>query len=203
MRRNVTREFLFRVLGDTMGDKAYLTREFFQMLGDTMGDRVLLMIARDTNADDEIVAGALNMIGSHALYGRNWGCKREYKALHFELCYYQAIEEAIARKLPRVEAGAQGEHKLQRGYLPSITYSSHFLRDPTLNSAVSMFLEREREGIQNAMFALTLQASPFKSNDSLDSLFSMDSVSSTDSSGAHGLVIASLGQKEGWRRDKE
>ncbi len=94
--------------------------------------------------DGQPVAGALNLKGPQALYGRNWGCLEEYRFLHFELCYYQAIDYAIAHKLPRVEAGAQGEHKIQRGYLPVETYSSHWIADPRLKAAISDFLDRER-----------------------------------------------------------
>jgi len=149
---------------------AYLTREFFHMIGETMPDQVLLAAAYDRNDNDALVAGALNLVGSHALFGRNWGCEREYRNLHFELCYYTALEEAIARGLPRVEAGAQGEHKLQRGYLPALTYSSHYIRDPYLRSAVSRFLQRERLEMDYTLQALTLQSSPYTQELTLQAL---------------------------------
>lgn len=136
---------------------AYLTREFFHMLGDRMPEEVLLVVADEagrggsggSSSTSATVAAALNLVGSDCIYGRNWGCEagREFKHLHFELCYYSAIEEAIERRLPRVEAGAQGEHKLHRGYLPSFTYSAHLVRDPVLRSAVAKFLAREDQQV--------------------------------------------------------
>ncbi|KAK9837165.1 hypothetical protein WJX81_007626 [Elliptochloris bilobata] len=138
----------YRNTTDAKWGQAYLTRDFFHRLGETMGDRVVLATAAE--ADGTPVAGALNLRGSHALFGRNWGCTREVKHLHFELCYYQALDAAIQLKLPRVEAGAQGEHKIQRGYLPSKTYSSHYIRDPMLRGAVANFLRRERAQLSGA-----------------------------------------------------
>jgi len=140
--------------------QAYLTEEFFTLLGERMAEDVLLVVAEEAETG-AVVAGALNLIGSAALYGRNWGCEKRYKNLHFELCYYAAIEAAIEWGLPRVEAGAQGEHKIQRGYLPSKTYSSHFIRNPGFAGAVDEFLEKEREGIDNAIDKL-MEQSPFK-----------------------------------------
>ncbi|GBF90454.1 hypothetical protein Rsub_03450 [Raphidocelis subcapitata] len=175
---------------DKRWGSAYLTRRFFEMLGSDMADRVLLVAAED--ASGEMVAGALNMIGSHALFGRNWGCTpgKEWKGLHFECCYYSAIEEAIARGLPRVEAGAQGEHKMQRGYLPNFTYSAHYCRDPLLRSAVGRFLEREAQQVNYSWQALTLEASPYKQERTIshlegkiaafNSLSSASSLSSAD-----------------------
>ncbi len=122
----------------------YLTRPFFSMLGEAMGDKVLLMFAE---RDGRPIAGALNLIGADALYGRYWGCVEEVPFLHFELCYYQAIEAAIARGLSRVEAGAQGEHKLARGYVPVTTWSAHYLPDPGFRRAVAEYLERERAAV--------------------------------------------------------
>ena len=119
----------------------YLTREFFSLVGERMADHVLLIIAR---REGRIIAGALNFIGSDALYGRNWGCIEQHKFLHFELCYYAAIEFAITRKLKRVEAGAQGAHKLARGYEPAITQSAHFIAHEGFREAVAEFLDRER-----------------------------------------------------------
>jgi predicted N-acyltransferase len=123
----------------------YLTRSFFSLLGETMGDRVLLMLAL---RDGQAVAGALNLIGADTLYGRYWGCNEEVPNLHFELCYYQAIDVAIARGLARVEAGAQGGHKLARGYAPEPTYSAHHIPDPGFRRAVADFLAAERAGVQ-------------------------------------------------------
>jgi predicted N-acyltransferase len=136
----------------------YLTREFFGELGARMPDRVALVVAE---RDGKLVAGALNLIGADALYGRNWGCAGDYRFLHFEACYYQAIEFAIARGLARVEAGAQGEHKIQRGYLPVTTYSAHWIRDPGLAAAVEDFLTRERAAIEQERVAL-MELSPFR-----------------------------------------
>jgi uncharacterized protein len=136
----------------------YLTRAFFDRLQATMADRVALVMARH---DGRWVAGALNLIGADTLYGRNWGCAEDFKHLHFECCYYQAIEFAIARGLKRVEAGAQGEHKLQRGYLPVRTYSAHWLREPGFEKAVADFLRRETKGIDQVIAELAAH-SPFK-----------------------------------------
>ncbi len=122
----------------------YLTRPFFSLLGASLGDRVLLILAE---RDGVPIAGALNLIGDDALYGRYWGAIEEVPFLHFELCYYQAIDAAIARGLARVEAGAQGEHKLARGYEPVPTWSAHYLPDPNFRRAVADFLTREREGV--------------------------------------------------------
>ena len=122
----------------------YLTREAFTLLGERMGDKILLIFAY---VDDTPVAGAMNMIGKETLFGRYWGCLVDIPFLHFELCYYQAIDAAIARGLGRVEAGAQGGHKLARGYAPVQTRSAHFIADPGLREAVAEFLTREAEGI--------------------------------------------------------
>ncbi|WP_223861363.1 GNAT family N-acetyltransferase [Geminicoccus harenae] len=124
---------------------AYLTRDLFRRLGRTMADRVVLMRARDGR---RTVAVALNLVGQDALYGRIWGSLEEYRFLHFELCYYRAIEWAIAQGLPRVEAGAQGVHKVQRGYAPVLTYSAHRITHPGLRDAIARFLARERRAIQ-------------------------------------------------------
>ncbi len=126
---------------DRKWGSAYLTRGFFPMLGERLGDRVLLMLAEDRGTP---VAGALNLVGSDALYGRNWGVRGEYPFLHFELCYYRAIEWAIEHGLSRVEAGAQGEHKIQRGYRPRPTWSAHWIAHPGLRRAVGSFLDSER-----------------------------------------------------------
>jgi predicted N-acyltransferase len=122
----------------------YLTRAAFDLIGERMGEQVLLVLAYEAG---EPIAGALNFIGSDALYGRYWGCTRDKPFLHFELCYYQAIDAAIARGLKRVEAGAQGGHKLARGYEPVRTWSAHWIADPGFREAVADFLAREREGV--------------------------------------------------------
>lgn len=122
----------------------YLTRDAFTLFGERMGDKVLLILAY---MDGMPIAGALNFIGDEALYGRYWGCLLDKPFLHFELCYYQAIDHAIARGLSRVEAGAQGGHKLARGYEPVETRSAHWIADPRFREAVSDFLERERRGV--------------------------------------------------------
>ena len=127
--------------GDRKWGRPYLNRRFFSLLGEAMADRCLLVLAR---RDGRAIAGALNLIGGDCLYGRYWGAVEHHPCLHFELCYYQAIEFAIARGLARVEAGAQGEHKLARGYLPVTTYSAHWIADPGLRSAVAHFLDHER-----------------------------------------------------------
>jgi predicted N-acyltransferase len=130
--------------GSRKWGQPYLTRPFFSMLGEALGDKVLLMLAE---RDGRPIAGALNLIGGDALYGRYWGCVEEVPFLHFELCYYQAIDAAIARNLARVEAGAQGEHKLARGYVPVTTWSAHYLPDPNFRRAVAEYLERERVAV--------------------------------------------------------
>ncbi|HMO69103.1 MAG TPA: GNAT family N-acetyltransferase, partial [Novosphingobium sp.] len=124
--------------------RPYLTREAFTLLGERMGDQVLLVVAF---IGERPVAGALNFIGGDALYGRYWGAVIDKPFLHFELCYYQAIDAAIARGLARVEAGAQGGHKLARGYAPVQTLSAHYIAHEGFRAAVADFLERERAGI--------------------------------------------------------
>ncbi len=124
----------------------YLTRRFFSLLGETMADRVLLILAE---RDGRPIAGALNLIGADTLYGRYWGCTEEVPFLHFELCYYQAIDAAIARGLATVEAGAQGEHKLARGYVPVPTWSAHYIPDPGFRRAIADFLGAERAAVES------------------------------------------------------
>jgi predicted N-acyltransferase len=143
---------------DRKWGSAYLTEAFFPMLGERLGDRVVLMIAESSGKP---VAGALNLMGEDALFGRNWGCLGDWPFLHFELCYYRAIDFAIANKLARVEAGAQGEHKIQRGYLPAATYSAHYVSHPGLHRAVAEFLEQERLGRLQDIESLA-EYSPFK-----------------------------------------
>jgi predicted N-acyltransferase len=137
----------------------YLNRRFFSLLGERMADRVLLILAR---RGGRWIAGALNLIGGDCLYGRNWGCVEQVPFLHFEVCYYQAIEWAIDHGLARVEAGAQGQHKIARGYLPTAVYSAHFIADPGLAKAVARFLEAERREVQGEMDWLAEEYSPFK-----------------------------------------
>ena len=144
---------------DRKWGSAYLTEAFFPLLGRHLGERVVLMLAEDRGMP---VAGALNLLGGDALYGRNWGCRGEWPFLHFELCYYQAIDFAIAHGLSRVEAGAQGEHKIQRGYLPVPTHSAHFIADPALRRAVAGFLDAERPAIL-AEIAELETLSPYRS----------------------------------------
>ena len=122
----------------------YLTRRFFSLIGERMARHILLVMCK---RNGRTIAGALNFIGAEALYGRNWGAVEHHPCLHFEACYYQAIEFAIAHKLARVEAGAQGPHKLARGYLPEQTYSAHWIRDPALRRAVADYLKRERAAV--------------------------------------------------------
>ena len=143
---------------DRKWGSAYLTRRFFPMLSERLGDRVVLMLAEHQGKP---VAGALNLVGRDALYGRNWGCRGDWPFLHFELCYYQAIEFAIQHGLKRVEAGAQGEHKVQRGYLPQPTFSAHYISNPSLRRAVARFLDEERPAIRAHMAALA-EESPFR-----------------------------------------
>ncbi len=137
---------------------AYLTPEFFPLMGARLGARVVLMLAE---REGKPIAGALNLLGDGVLYGRNWGCTEDVPFLHFELCYYQAIEYAIAHGLARVEAGAQGEHKIQRGYLPRPTYSAHYIRHEGLAQAVAQFLEVERAHMDETM-ALLAAEGPYR-----------------------------------------
>ena len=136
----------------------YLTRDFFAMIGERMADQVALVRAE---RDGQAIAGALNLIGGDALYGRNWGSNGDYPFLHFECCYYQAIDFAIARGLTTVEAGTQGPHKIQRGYLPVRTQSAHWIRDEGFRAAVADFVERERRAEAGEVIALD-QFSPFR-----------------------------------------
>jgi predicted N-acyltransferase len=130
--------------GSRKWGQPYLSRSAFDLFGATMGGDIVLMLALVNGTP---IAGALNFLGSEALYGRYWGCTVDKPFLHFELCYYQAIELAIARGLGRVEAGAQGPHKLARGYEPVQTYSAHWIADPGFRAAIADFLERERKGV--------------------------------------------------------
>ena len=127
--------------GSRKWGRPYLNREFFSRIGERMSDDILLVMAKRAG---RYVAGAINFIGANALFGRNWGCIEDHPYLHFEVCYHQAIDFAIERQLRVVEAGAQGEHKLARGYLPVQTHSAHYLAHPGLRAAVADYLERER-----------------------------------------------------------
>jgi predicted N-acyltransferase len=143
---------------DRKWGSAYLTPQFFTLLGRKLGDAVVLMLAQQNGTP---MAGALNLVGSDALYGRNWGCVGDFPFLHFELCYYRAIDFAITQGLSRVEAGAQGEHKIQRGYLPCPTYSAHFIAHRGLRRAIADFLDQERPARIAEMEGLSAY-SPFR-----------------------------------------
>jgi predicted N-acyltransferase len=144
--------------GSRKWGRPYLTRKFFSLLGERMSDRVLLIFALRNGRP---IAGALNLVGEEALYGRYWGATEEVPHLHFEICYYQAIEAAIERGLARVEAGAQGPHKLSRGYAPVPTWSAHFIPDPNFRAAVADFLAAERRAVAREIGALA-EMTPFR-----------------------------------------
>ena len=136
----------------------YLNRDFFSLVSAAMADRIALVMAK---SDGRYVAGALNFIGSDTIYGRYWGAREHHRFLHFEVCYYQAIEFAIKRGLTRVEAGAQGPHKLTRGYLPVHTYSAHWVRNPSFRDAIANYLEQERDQVDAEIDYLE-KHSPFR-----------------------------------------
>ena len=144
--------------GSRKWGRPYLTREFYSLVGEKMRDRILLVMAK---RNGRWIAGAINFIGSDTLFGRHWGAIEHHPFLHFELCYYQAIQYAIEHKLARVEAGAQGEHKISRGYLPTTTYSAHYIVDPALRRAIEDFLKRERAYV-TAAHAELAEAAPFR-----------------------------------------
>jgi predicted N-acyltransferase len=144
--------------GSRKWGRPYLTREFFSIVGEKMRDRILLVMAKRAG---RWIAGAINFLGVDTVYGRNWGAIEHHPFLHFELCYYQAIEYAITHRLARVEAGAQGEHKLARGYMPMTTYSAHFIANPALRRAVAEYLARERAYVRAAGEELAA-AAPFR-----------------------------------------
>jgi uncharacterized protein len=127
--------------GSRKWGRPYLTREFYSLAGERMADRIVLIMAKRAG---RWIAGAINFVGSHTLFGRHWGAIEYHPFLHFELCYYQAIDYAIAHKLSCVEAGAQGEHKIARGYMPRTTHSAHYIADPALRRAIADYLARER-----------------------------------------------------------
>lgn len=157
-------DFFFRCYMDTGSRKwgsPYLNRKFFDLLGERMGDKCVLFVAE---CDGAPIASALNLIGSEALYGRYWGRVADVPFLHFELCYYQAIDVAIELRLPRVEAGAQGDHKLARGYVPAPTYSAHWIAHPGLRHAIARYLNAETPAIVNEAEVLA-EHTPFKKGD--------------------------------------
>ena len=149
----------YRDTSDRKWGQAYLTRQFFELLHERLRDRTVLVAAFH---DDEMVAGALNLIGSETLYGRNWGTMDRAPLLHFETCYYQAIDIAIEHGLKTVEAGAQGEHKIQRGYEPVITHSAHLIADPGLRRAVAQFLAQEKDHIAQDQEFIKSEHSPYR-----------------------------------------
>ncbi|MBL8550172.1 MAG: N-acetyltransferase [Hyphomonadaceae bacterium] len=154
-------DFFFACYMDTGGRKwgrPYLNRDFFQLVGERMSERVVLFVA---DCEGKPIASALNLLGSDTLYGRYWGRKHDVPFLHFELCYYQAIEMAIELRLARVEAGAQGEHKLARGYEPAATYSAHWIAHPGLRDAIAHYLRAESPAIVDEIEALG-EHTPFK-----------------------------------------
>jgi predicted N-acyltransferase len=131
--------------GSRKWGRPYLNREFYRLIGERMADDIVLIMAR---RNGRYIAGAINFIGGDTLYGRHWGCIEDHPFLHFEVCYHQAIDFAIAKGLARVEAGAQGEHKLARGYLPATVHSAHYITHPGLRRAVADYLERERRDVE-------------------------------------------------------
>jgi hypothetical protein len=149
---------LYRSTFDKRGGIPTLSLDFFREIGRTMGDHLLLVLAYHHG---EIVAAAFDLIGSKSLYGRHWGCFEELDALHFEACYYQGLEFCIDNGLQRFEPGAQGEHKVARGFLPTPTWSAHWIADPRMGQAIGRFLEHEREGMADYIAEMH-QRSPFK-----------------------------------------
>jgi len=150
--------------GSRKWGRPYLTRSFYSLAGERMGDRILLVMAKRAG---RWIAGAINFIGSDTLFGRHWGAIENHPFLHFEVCYYQAIDYAIAHKLDFVEAGAQGEHKIARGYMPRITHSAHYIADPGLRRAIADYLVRERAYVEAAGAELATLA-PYRKDQVLD-----------------------------------
>ncbi|PDS78184.1 GNAT family N-acetyltransferase [Rhizobium sp. L43] len=151
----------FKFYMDTGGRKwgrPYLTRKFYSLIGERMADDILLVMAK---RDGRYIAGAINFIGGDTLYGRHWGCIEDHPFLHFEVCYHQAIDFALSKGLKRVEAGAQGEHKLARGYLPVTTHSAHYVAHAGLRRAIGDYLARERADVEHMSEVLT-EHSPFR-----------------------------------------
>ena len=143
---------------DKKWGSSYLTKEFFYLINESMNNKIMLVIASKNN---EIIAAALNFIGHNTLYGRNWGSLIDIPFLHFELCYYQAIEFAIENNIKTVEAGAQGHHKIQRGYVATSTYSSHFIQNKSFSEAVKNFVKIEAKEINKQIEIINKQGSPY------------------------------------------
>ena len=155
-------EAFFRFYLNTVDRKwahAYLNRDFFHLLRERMADKIVLVMASEGG---HFVGAALNLRGEDALFGRNWGCAQRFRMLYFEACFYRAIDYAIEHGLQRVEAGAQGPHKISRGYLPTPTYSAHWIRDEGFRDAVASFLKREKHMIGAEMEALEYESSPYR-----------------------------------------
>lgn len=150
--------------GSRKWGRPYLTRAFYSLIGERMADDIVLVMAR---RNGRYIAGAINFIGGDALYGRHWGCIEDHPFLHFEVCYHQAIDFAIAKGLKRVEAGAQGEHKLARGYMPVTTHSAHYISHPGLARAVSDYLVRERRDVEETAEFLA-EHGPFRKGERQD-----------------------------------
>lgn len=150
--------------GSRKWGRPYLTRQFYSLIGERMPNDILLVMAK---RDGRYIAGAINFIGSEALYGRHWGCIEDHPFLHFEVCYHQAIDFALSRGLKRVEAGAQGEHKLARGYLPVTTHSAHYIAHAGLRRAIDDYLQREREEVERMGGHLS-EHSPFRKGERQD-----------------------------------
>jgi predicted N-acyltransferase len=151
----------YRFYMDTSSRKwgrPYLNRKFFSLIGERMPEKIVLVLCRRAG---RYIAGAINLMGSDALFGRNWGCVEDHPCLHFEACYYQAIDFAISRGLSRVEAGAQGQHKLARGYMPQFTYSAHWIADPGFRQAVARFLQEEDAYVEHDQEVLAAHG-PFR-----------------------------------------
>jgi predicted N-acyltransferase len=144
--------------GSRKWGRPYLTRSFYSIVGEKMSDKILLVMAK---RNGRYIAGAINFIGSDTLFGRHWGCIEQHAFLHFEVCYYQAMQFAIERKLARVEAGAGGSHKVTRGYMPTTTYSAHYIADPRFRRAIDDFLSQERAHVQ-AEIDEYAEAAPFR-----------------------------------------
>ena len=148
----------YRMTSDRKWGQAYLNLSFFDLLSERMADQVVLVMGEQ---DGDLVCGALNLLGGDTLFGRNWGTVVHYPMLHFEVCYYQAIDFAIANGLTWVEAGAQGPHKLQRGYMPRKTYSAHWIADGDFRQAVAQYLSQERRAVEEDVDAMA-ELGPFK-----------------------------------------
>ncbi len=146
---------------DRKWGRPYLNREFFAILGETLSELAVMVVGEE---DGDLICGALNLKGEDTLYGRNWGCSRDFRFLHFEACYYQAIDYAIRHGLRWVEAGAQGPHKIQRGYLPREIYSAHYIDDPNFANAVKDFVEREAREVEYEIAGL-MRYSPYRSTE--------------------------------------